>query len=118
MTNLYLIQNLKQQYRFYKTNFWHPIRGDELTQILANNLYDTAVNSGTNRAIKILQKALAVEEDGDFGPQTMSALTSLREDIVVQRYKAERLAFVHQIVQNDKTQAQFINGWVSRIRNA
>lgn len=103
---------------FYKENFWAPIRGDELPQLLANNMYDTAVNSGPERAIKLLQEALKVDVDGDFGPQTMAAVKSLREDILVERFKSERLEFVRAIAKRDPTQNQFLASWESRTKNA
>lgn len=55
----------KQVQEFYKARFWDKVRGDELKmQTVADSIYDSAVNMGPNRAIKLSQKALKVEETG------------------------------------------------------
>lgn len=44
--------------KFYKTNFWDQIRGDEIEfQEIANQIYDDAVNTGVSSAIKKAQNA-------------------------------------------------------------
>lgn len=57
-----------------KPKYWDTVRGDELVPALAWLMFDSSYNEGDNEAVKHLQKALGVEDDGDFGPQTMAAV--------------------------------------------
>lgn len=46
---------------FYLVNFWNQVRGDEIAEIsaeIAEEVFDTAVNTGIQKAGKILQEAL------------------------------------------------------------
>jgi lysozyme family protein len=59
----------------YKKNYWNVIRGDEMTrQNVANSVYDSAVNMGCGRAIKLAQKAAGLPETGKMNNQTIKAL--------------------------------------------
>lgn len=58
----------------YRRDYWPGIRGDELPLPVAMVMFDTAVNSGVARATMILQSAVGVVQDGDFGPVTMAAV--------------------------------------------
>ena len=43
---------------FYKTNFWDPVDGDNITdQTLANDVFDMAVNAGVGEALKLLKQS-------------------------------------------------------------
>lgn len=49
----------------YLKEFWVKIRGYEINnQELANTLYDTAVNMGVSRAVKLMQQTLELPETG------------------------------------------------------
>lgn len=44
---------------FYKENYWDKFLGDEInSQEIADEIFDTSVNMGVERAVKFLQKAL------------------------------------------------------------
>lgn len=103
---------------FYKAHFWKQIKGDELiNQLVADNIYDFAVNSGVARAIKYAQRIVGAHEDGIIGAKTIKAINANTHDFVV-KYKASRLLFVNKIVARDQTQEVFLNGWVNRVKNA
>lgn len=58
----------------YHSEYWLPIRGDDVPFPLAFLLFDGAVNSGPPQAIIWLQRVLGVVDDGIFGPKTLSAI--------------------------------------------
>jgi lysozyme family protein len=55
-------------------DFWRPCRCDELPPDLALLVYDSAVNNGAAQAIRWLQRAAGVREDGVFGPLTLAGV--------------------------------------------
>jgi lysozyme family protein len=73
---------------FYRTNFWHRIRGNELAALdleLACRIFDAAVNCGVHQAVKFLQTAINrlnrhgqtypdIPVDGLLGTATMHTL--------------------------------------------
>lgn len=68
----------------YKTGYWDRVKGDRIeSQAIANELFDTAVNAGSIRAVRILQSAYnylrpsgeaSLEEDGVIGNKTLTAI--------------------------------------------
>jgi lysozyme family protein len=50
--------------RIYKRHYWDAVRGDDLPDGLDYATFDFAVNSGTGRAPKYLQRVLGVAQDG------------------------------------------------------
>lgn len=74
---------------------------------------DMAVNHGPGRAVRLLQRALGVKEDGVLGDETAAAANaagpSLRAKVC-----AERVRFYGQIIAGDPTQSVFAAGWLNR----
>lgn len=78
----------------YKQDFWDKIRGDEMPYEIAFNVFDGAVNSGLNRSIKWLQRAVGETEDGVIGRKTMLAIKVREKADTVARYNGQRLLFL------------------------
>ncbi len=113
--------------KFYKEHFWAPIRGDEIPEELAVELFETQVNSG--RGVEFLQHTLNflnrngqafpdLKIDNDFGPATMSALNLvLKTDglkfllAILNRFQAK---FYFDLMLNDPSQERFARGWLKR----
>lgn len=103
---------------FYRANFWKPIMGDEISnQLIADNIYDFAVNSGVSRAVKYAQRIVGTVEDGVMGAKTIKAINASVHDFVT-KYKAARMGFVNKIVARDESQRVFLKGWTVRVENA
>jgi len=65
----------------YARDYWAPIHGDELPDVVALVTFDCAINQGVGTAAKVLQEALLNQGrlpedaiDGRLGPQTLEAL--------------------------------------------
>jgi len=113
----------------YKQKYWDPYLGDVLDQIIANEMFDTAVNIGVYRAIKFLQKGLNllnrngklysdIIEDGDFGPKTLNAYNNLpKPDLNILYNIMNILQGMHYIEYMTKSpiQEKFARGWFKRI---
>lgn len=64
----------------YKKKYWDEVAGDAINnQSLANFIADWGVNSGPNTAVKQVQKALGLLQDGEIGPKTLAALNKAPE---------------------------------------
>jgi lysozyme family protein len=69
-----------------------------------------AVNSGSGRAVKLLQKCLGLLEDGVIGNITMGKIQELSPVDLVDRYSATRKAFYEGL----KLFPTFGKGWLAR----
>lgn len=58
----------------FRQHYWHPIKGDELPELLAVAVADCAFNQGLGTAIRVLQESLRAEPDGVIGPKTLAAV--------------------------------------------
>ena len=79
------VQDLKnittqQVTRIYREGYWEKVRADELPLGLDLLLFDMAVNAGPGRAIKLLQAALGVTQDGVLGPITLGAIRKVKPE--------------------------------------
>ena len=96
----------------YKRDYWDRAQCDRLPPELAFDVFDAAVNSGIGQAIRWLQRAVGVADDGYVGPLTLGALTRDGDPSAVQaRFNGHRLAFM----TNLSTWQTFGKGWARRI---
>ncbi len=72
--------------------------------------FDMGVNSGPVRAIKLLQRALGVADDGHIGIITSTAVRNSNPIKLVSDYSDERRAFYRSL----KTFKYFGKGWLNR----
>lgn len=107
------IKNLTlQRAKFlYKRDFWDVMRGDHLPFALAFQMFDAAVNHGPGNAIRILQRAVGVVDDGDLGPLTGAAVNRHDTDDLLMMFLAERIRFFTHI----STFNRFGRGWMRRV---
>lgn len=97
--------------QFYKRKYWDRVRGDELPEGLDYIVFDTAVNSGPGRAIKLLQECLDVTVDGALGPKTMAAVQAAGAQKLIAAYAKKRLDFLAALPTWDV----FGKGWSRRV---
>lgn len=97
--------------RIYKRDFWDALNLDEFPELLAEAVFDAAVNSGKRAAILWLQKSVDVQADGVLGPKTIAAVKAANEDKLAMRFYGQRLAFMCDL----RTWPTFGRGWARRI---
>ena len=93
----------------YLRDFWIPL-GDAHPAIKFQ-CFDFAVNSGIGTAIRKLQLAVGVADDGHWGPKSAAALASMDLNDVLMRFAAQRLLFMTSL----STWDEFGKGWARRI---
>jgi len=72
----------------YYRDYWIDGVPDEI----AFDLFDTSVNSGKLKAIKLLQQTVGTEIDGKLGPLTLSRCKTINN--IKAKYNANRLLFM------------------------
>jgi len=96
--------------RIYARNYWLA-DFDHLPYKIAFAVFDGAVNSGVPQSVRWLQRALALADDGKFGPLTLAAATKADPGRLLLAYHAERLDFMTRL----STWPIFGKGWARRI---
>ena len=99
---------------FYKRNFWTPVMDEINDQELVNWLFDKGVNMGIQRAYKLLQRALVVDEDGVIGPQTKAHINGADPVELLAACRNEAKRFYTNLALRDPTQSRFLHGWLAR----
>ena len=102
-----------QAIEIYKKDFWDRVHATDLYDGVAFQSLDFAINSGCETALRALQRALNVADDGHWGPHTSQAAKDMSESDQIMRLNAERLDFMRKL----KTWPNFSSGWAGRIAN-
>ncbi len=104
---------LEDAKNIYQSDYWVPIRGDELPLPLALLVFDAAVNCGVNRAVRWLQMAVRCPVDGVMGDQTMTALKAATGSGagLCSEFQAQRLTWMAAL----PTWHVFGLGWARRL---
>lgn len=98
----------------YQRKYWNATRCSDLPSGLDLCVFDTAVNSGPGRAIKLLQGCLGVAVDGAIGNNTLAAIAQFKGDSLkdlINGYCDARQAFLAGL----PTFATFGKGWTARV---
>jgi lysozyme family protein len=95
----------------YRQHYWDGIRAEELPAALRFHVFDAAVNSGVRQAIKWLQRAVGVGDDGVIGPMTIEAANKANPLAVAAVLTGERLDLMTSL----PNWGAFGKGWTRRI---
>ncbi len=99
---------LEQARQIYKRDFW-DILGDAHPAIKFQ-LFDAAVNHGRGNAIRFLQRAVKVADDGMWGSISQKALAGMDHNDVLIRFLAYRFKFWASLTKFDT----YGRGWTNR----
>jgi len=95
----------------YKRDYWDRAKAGLYDGAIGFQLFDAAVNSGVSAAIKMLQRAVGVPDDGVIGPQSLAAINAQKVPKILLRFNAERLEYM----TNAGGWPSFGKGWARRI---
>ena len=95
----------------YLSDFAVPLKLWRFDDGVAFQLFDFAVNSGPRTAIRQLQQAVGVDDDGIIGPDTLAAIAARSEAALVMLVISERLDYMASL----RTWATFGRGWARRM---
>lgn len=94
-----------------RNQYWNKVRAEDLPLGVRFDVFDTGYNSGTATAVKLLQRAVGVTDDGVFGPKTLAAVLAQKGHQVSMRFNAARLEYLVDL----KNWPSFSRGWVRRV---
>ena len=95
--------------RVYEQGYWKPCRCDDLPESIRYDVFDAAVNSGPAQAIKWLQRAVGVVDDGIIGRVTLAACNDTQH--INSKFNGQRLMFMTAL----PSWSTFGKGWARRI---
>lgn len=95
----------------YERDFWQRVQGDKLPRPFAFQALDAAVNHGIGNAVRWMQRAAGVADDGHIGPATLAAVARAEPADLVLNFNAERLEFYARLQTFDT----FGRGWTRRV---
>lgn len=93
----------------YLLDFWQPLGQADVA--IKFQVFDFAVNGGLSVAVRKLQAAVGVADDGHWGPQSAQALAELEKNDVLLRYNAQRIRFYASL----KNWPLYGKGWCVRV---
>ena len=94
----------------YKKNYWDRCKCDDLESGVDCVVFDWAVNSGTGRSAKAIQKICGATQDGAIGPKTLALIGKQDTQYVIEEFGKVRQDFYESL----KTFDTFGKGWTRR----
>ena len=94
----------------YKKNYWNRCKCDDLESGVDWVVFDWAVNSGTGRSAKAIQKICGASQDGAIGPKTLALISKQNTEYVIEEFGKIRQDFYESL----KTFDTFGKGWTRR----
>lgn len=95
----------------YRRDFWNPIQGWTFNEAVSFQLLDAAVNHGMGNAVRFIQRAVGVADDGHVGPITLREIKNTSQCDLLLGINAERLEFYTKL----STWTVYGKGWVRRV---
>ena len=96
----------------YRAHYWNALNCDQLPVAVDLVTFDMGVNAGVGRSSRMLQEVVAVEQDGQIGPITISAVQRTDPEFIINRFSDRRLEYYQSL----KHWATFGKGWSRRTR--
>jgi lysozyme family protein len=100
----------EQAKAIYWSDFWLAGAMDKYDPAISFQVFDAAVNHGIPNAIRLLQKAAGVADDGHIGPVTIAAVQSKSVTDMLMLFIAHRIKFWAKL----STWSTFGRGWAIR----
>ena len=94
----------------YHRDFWQRGQMGQLDDAVAFQVFDAAVNHGIETAVRMLQRAAGVADDGHVGPITLAAVRAIGVDRMLMCFVAERIDFWTRL----QAWPSFGRGWARR----
>ena len=104
---------LEQAQAIYKRDYWQQASCDRMPPKIAIAVFDAAVHHGPKTAIKLLQRALKVADDGEYGRITHGTLQSRDTNETLELLLSERAIYLTTC----PAWPTYKRGWLKRLLN-
>ena len=102
----------------YYNQYWLPVGANTMPSNVATVVFNFAVNTGNNHAVRYLQSITGSYQDGQWGPKTAYDLRGYLEihgaTAFCTKYLDMCLDYYKAIVNNNPSQGKFLQGWLNR----
>mgnify|MGYP006921358890 FL=1 len=104
---------LDQAQAIYKRDYWDEASCERMPPKIAIAVFDAAVHHGPKTAIKLLQRALKVADDGEYGRITHGTLQSRDTNETLELLLSERAIYLATC----PAWPTYKRGWLKRLFN-
>ena len=94
----------------YLTDFWNRASMGQYDGAISFQVFDAAVNCGIETAVRMLQRAAGVADDGHIGPISVAAIKSKSVTDMLMLFISETIEYRAKL----STWATFGKGWARR----
>lgn len=95
----------------YEMKYWRTSYCEKLPTGLNLLVFSMAVNAGSGRAVKLLQRTVGCVEDGVIGPKTLAQIKEKNALDLIDKYSETRKAYYEGL----KSFPVFGKGWIARV---
>ncbi|NBW17070.1 MAG: hypothetical protein EBR82_54745 [Caulobacteraceae bacterium] len=100
----------------YIMNYTSPVTS-KLPEEYGPFFQDLAFNRGLSGSVKLLQRAIGLNDDGVIGQKTLDRLSQENPVDVMKRVSAEQLRYEKRLIENNPERGKFLPGLENRIKN-
>lgn len=94
-----------------RVGYWKRAGCEQYDSAIGWQVMDAAFNHGIENAVRFLQRAVRVADDGVIGPISLAAVKQHTVTDVLMRFNAQRLRFYTKLSTFD----EFGRGWTNRV---
>jgi len=95
----------------YRRDYWEKMQCPKMPVMLAFQLLDAGINHGRGNAVRMVQRAVSVADDGIIGPVTLDAVARMEPMALVVAFNIERLHLYARL----RNFPHFGRGWILRV---
>lgn len=100
---------------FYQVNFWDKISGDNIqNQLVANSVFDFAVNAGVKTSASLAQMVVEAKADGVIGSLSLEKINAFNPDHFLAAFTVAKIARYIAIIRKRPTSKKYLYGWINR----
>jgi len=99
----------------YRQKYWNTVQGDKLPKATALQLFDYAVHSGPQQAVKDLQRAAGLKPTGTLSNTDIATIKTQDDTTLAKNLLQRRRNTLHEIINRRPASAVFQKGWNNRL---
>jgi lysozyme family protein len=106
-----------QAVAYYEEHYVKPLYAQITDQAVGEKIFDLGVLFGVGTAVSILQLTLSITQDGQFGPNTLSAVNQAEPVSLLTHYKGNLATHAFNVANAKPQERIFLQGWLNRINS-